>query len=49
MGDDIVVFQGNRRQVGQLLHVTIYEANAFTLFGEVKTEHVGPEIYSISP
>ena len=48
MGDDIVVFQGNRRQVGQLLSVTIYEANAFTLFGEVHTEHVGPEMYSIS-
>jgi len=49
MGDDIVVFEGNRRQVGQLLPVTIYETNAFTLFGEIRTEHVGPEVYTLSP
>ncbi|MEK6270843.1 MAG: tRNA (N6-isopentenyl adenosine(37)-C2)-methylthiotransferase MiaB [Planctomycetales bacterium] len=49
MTDDIVVFDGNLRQMGQLLPVTIYEANAFTLFGEVRTEHVGPEVYSLSP
>ena len=49
MTDDIVVFDGNLRQMGQLLPVTIYDANAFTLFGEVRTEHVGPEVYSLSP
>jgi hypothetical protein len=28
--------------------VTIYDANSFTLFGQVLTEHVGPEVFSIS-
>ncbi len=46
--DRIVVFAGNRRQVGQLLPVTIYDANAFTLFGSVVTAHVGPEVYTLS-
>tara|TARA_Y100001978_G_scaffold203480_2_gene229766 strand:- start:2495 stop:3928 length:1434 start_codon:yes stop_codon:yes gene_type:complete len=49
MTDDIVVFDGNLRQQGQLLPITIYDANAFTLFGEVRMEHVGPEVYSLSP
>lgn len=49
MTDDIVVFDGNLRQMGQLLPITIYDANAFTLFGEVRTQHVGPEVYSLSP
>ena len=46
--DRIVVFDGNRRQIGQLMPVTIYDANAFTLFGAVVTEHVGPELYSLA-
>jgi tRNA-2-methylthio-N6-dimethylallyladenosine synthase len=46
--DRIVVFDGNRRQIGRLLNLTIYDANAFTLFGAVVTEHVGPEVYSLS-
>jgi tRNA-2-methylthio-N6-dimethylallyladenosine synthase len=45
--DRIVVFDGNRRQIGQLLDVAIYDANAFTLFGSVMTAHVGPEVYSL--
>jgi tRNA-2-methylthio-N6-dimethylallyladenosine synthase len=45
--DRIVVFEGNRRQIGQFLPVTIYDANAFTLFGAVVTRHVGPEIYTL--
>jgi tRNA-2-methylthio-N6-dimethylallyladenosine synthase len=45
--DRIVVFDGNRRQIGQLLPLAIYEANAFTLFGSVVTQHVGPEVYSL--
>jgi tRNA-2-methylthio-N6-dimethylallyladenosine synthase len=45
--DRIVVFEGNRRQIGQLLPVAIYDANAFTLFGSVVTAHVGPEVYSL--
>jgi tRNA-2-methylthio-N6-dimethylallyladenosine synthase len=45
--DRIVVFDGNRRQVGQLLDIMIYDANAFTLFGSVVTHHVGPEVYRL--
>jgi tRNA-2-methylthio-N6-dimethylallyladenosine synthase len=46
--DRIVVFTGNHRQIGQFLSVTIYDANAHTLFGEVVTRHTGPELYSLS-
>jgi tRNA-2-methylthio-N6-dimethylallyladenosine synthase len=46
--DRIVVFDGNRRQIGQLLPIAIYDANAFTLFGAVVTQHVGPEVYSLA-
>jgi tRNA-2-methylthio-N6-dimethylallyladenosine synthase len=46
--DRIVVFTGNRRQIGHLLPVTIYDTNPFTLFGEVVTQHVGPELYSLA-
>lgn len=45
--DRIVVFEGNRRQIGQFLHVMIYEANAFTLFGSVVTHHLVNEVYSL--
>ncbi len=45
--DRIVVFDGNRRQIGQLLDVAIYDANAFTLFGSVVTRHIGPEVYRL--
>jgi tRNA-2-methylthio-N6-dimethylallyladenosine synthase len=41
------VFEGNRRQIGQLLPVTIYDANAHTLFGTVVTQHIGPELFSL--
>ena len=40
--DRIVVFDGNRRQIGHFLPVVIYDANAHTLFGEVVTRHIGP-------
>jgi tRNA-2-methylthio-N6-dimethylallyladenosine synthase len=46
--DHIVVFEGTQRQIGQMLPVTVYDANAFTLFGSVVTQHVGPEVYSLS-
>ncbi len=46
--DRIVVFEGNRRQIGQILPVTIYDISAFTLFGTVVTDHVGPERLSLS-
>jgi tRNA-2-methylthio-N6-dimethylallyladenosine synthase len=45
--DRIVVFNGNRRQAGQILPVTIYEVSAHTLFGEVVTGCAGPEIYTL--
>jgi tRNA-2-methylthio-N6-dimethylallyladenosine synthase len=47
MSDRIVVFEGNRRQIGELLDVTIYDANAFTLFGQVVTQEVGPEVHAL--
>jgi tRNA-2-methylthio-N6-dimethylallyladenosine synthase len=46
--DRIVVFEGNRRQMGQLLPVTVYDANAHTLFGHVVTQHVGPEVFELT-
>ena len=46
--DRIVVFDGQPRQIGQLLPVTIYDANAFTLFGAVVTRHVGPEVFALA-
>jgi tRNA-2-methylthio-N6-dimethylallyladenosine synthase len=45
--DRIVVFEGNRRQIGHFLPITIYDANAHTLFGEVVTRHVGPEVFGL--
>jgi tRNA-2-methylthio-N6-dimethylallyladenosine synthase len=48
MCDRIVVFDGNLRQVGQILPVSIYDANAHTLFGTVVTQHVGPELFTFS-
>jgi tRNA-2-methylthio-N6-dimethylallyladenosine synthase len=47
MCDRIVVFDGNRRQIGQTLPITIYDANAHTLFGAVVTQHIGPELFSL--
>jgi tRNA-2-methylthio-N6-dimethylallyladenosine synthase len=46
--DRIVVFQGNRRQIGQLLPVTVYDCTPMTLFGAVVTHQIGPEVYSPS-
>jgi tRNA-2-methylthio-N6-dimethylallyladenosine synthase len=46
--DRIVVFTGNRRQIGHFLPVTIYDANAHTLFGEVVTRHIGGQLYTLS-
>ncbi len=46
--DRIVVFEGSRRQIGHLLPIVVYDANAHTLFGEVVTRHVGPELFTLS-
>jgi tRNA-2-methylthio-N6-dimethylallyladenosine synthase len=43
--DRIAVFEGNRRLIGQFVSLMVYDANAFTLFAGVVTEHVGPEVY----
>lgn len=48
MCDRIVVFDGNRRQIGQTLPVTIYDTNAHTMFGQVVTQHIEPELTPIS-
>jgi tRNA-2-methylthio-N6-dimethylallyladenosine synthase len=45
--DRIVVFDGQPRLIGQFLPVMIYDANAWTLFGTVVTQHAGPEVYSL--
>ncbi|MBP86745.1 MAG: tRNA (N6-isopentenyl adenosine(37)-C2)-methylthiotransferase MiaB [Planctomycetaceae bacterium] len=45
--DRIVVFEGNRRQIGQTLPITIYDSTAYTLFGNVVTEEVGSETFSL--
>jgi tRNA-2-methylthio-N6-dimethylallyladenosine synthase len=46
--DRIVVFQGNRGQIGQVLPLVIYDASALTLFGEVETCTAGPEVYELT-
>ncbi len=46
--DRIVVFDGNRRQIGHVLPIIVYDANAHTLFGEVVTRHTGPELVALS-
>ncbi len=48
MCDRIVVFDGNPRQVGQMLPVVVYDANAHTLQGVVETSHVGPEVFDLA-
>ncbi|EAQ79005.1 tRNA (N6-isopentenyl adenosine(37)-C2)-methylthiotransferase MiaB [Blastopirellula marina] len=46
--DRIVVFDGNRRQIGQILPVAIYDSASHTLFGEVITEECGSELFMLS-
>ena len=46
--DRIVVFDGNRRQEGELMQVTIRDVNAHTLIGTVKTVQAGPELFNIA-
>ncbi len=45
--DRIVVFDGNRRQAGQLLPVLIYEVSSHTLLGAIETQHVGPDVFQL--
>jgi len=46
--DRIVVFEGNRRQVGQLLEIEIYDSTPHTLFGSPVIESVGPSLVQLS-
>lgn len=46
--DRIVVFDGNRRQIGALMPVAVYDCNSHTLFGTVVTQHVGPEVHMLA-
>lgn len=45
--DRIVVFHGNRRQVGKIIPVTVYDVTPHTLLGDVVTQESGPELYAL--
>jgi tRNA-2-methylthio-N6-dimethylallyladenosine synthase len=45
--DRIVVFDGNLRQAGQLMDIMIYDAHSHTLFGQVVTQHVTPNVHQL--
>ena len=45
--DRIVVFEGNLRQTGEVLPVTIYDVSSHTLFGQVVTQEAGPEAFQL--
>ena len=47
--DRIVVFEGNRRLVGQTIPIGIYEVTPFTLFGTVITQHSGGQLLQLTP
>jgi len=42
LDDRIVVFPGNRRLVGELVQVAVYEVSPFTLLGSIVTHEVKP-------
>ena len=46
--DRIVVWEGNERQAGQLLQVTIHDVSGFTLFGGVETTEQVPELVPLT-
>lgn len=45
--DRIVVFEGNRRLIGQTIPVAVYDVTPFTLIGNVVTTHSGGELLQI--
>lgn len=45
--DRIVVFNGTRRQAGQIMPITIYDVSSHTLFGEVMTSQAEATVYTI--
>jgi tRNA-2-methylthio-N6-dimethylallyladenosine synthase len=46
--DRIVVFEGHRRLIGEILPAVIYDCSAYTLVGAVVTEPAGPELFSLA-
>jgi len=46
--DRIVVFQGNRRLIGQIIPIGIYQATAFTMLGTVVTSESKPQVVQLS-
>ena len=46
--DRIVVFEGRRRQIGQILPVSIRAAAAHTLFGELAAETTSPQTVNLA-
>lgn len=45
--DRIVVFDGNQRQIGQTLPITIVDTSAYTLFGTAVTTDPAPQLFSL--
>ena len=45
--DRIVVWDGNERQIGQMLDLLIHDASGTTLFGNVETVELAPQLYAI--
>ncbi|QDS89807.1 tRNA-2-methylthio-N(6)-dimethylallyladenosine synthase [Rosistilla ulvae] len=46
--DRIVVFDGNRRQAGQMMDIVVREALCHTLIGTVHTKHFGPQVFQLA-
>lgn len=46
--DRIVLWEGNERQVGQLLDIVIHDCSHVNLFGSVETYELAPEVYTIA-
>ena len=46
--DRIVVFEGNRRLVGEMVDIGIHDITEHTLIGGVMTDHVGPEVFALN-
>jgi tRNA-2-methylthio-N6-dimethylallyladenosine synthase len=46
--DRIVVWDGNMRQTGELLHVRITDAYAFTMMGMVETVELAPDLVQLA-
>ncbi len=46
--DRIVVWDGNPRQIGQLLNIQVDDVSAFTLLGSVETFDATPDVFPLS-